>query len=159
MLTRMQKLYADYLLTGMDKVEAVLKAGYGKKSKKEDNIKYLRNKANNLSANIEVKAYIEMRLAEKDESILIKQNELLQYLSDCVRGKITEKRVVVYRDEHEIIDIEISNKDRMEAAKLLFKYFNLEGKGIDNKDDKPILIDDIEPNNIEDPDNEEEDNE
>lgn len=156
MLTIKMKLFADYYLTGMPQQEACRRAGYGENSKSSNNSEYIRKKASSLKNNPEIKEYIAHRLQEKqkkvakeieeaEEAILIRQNELLKYLSDCVRGTVQEKRVITYREDYEIIEMPICIKDRTEAAKLLFKYFDLENKGQDKKDDKPSIINDIKP--------------
>lgn len=152
MLTTQEKMLCEYYLVHFNRQKAMRQAGYGSNSRKEGKSleKYLHNKGSQLFAKQEIKDYIDEKMKEIETKLITEKESLLKYLARCVAGSLYEKKVITYRDDYEIIDVPICIKDRTEAAKLLFKYYDLEGKGQDKKSDKPKLIDDVKPNNLDD---------
>lgn len=149
-LTLQEKMLCNYYLSHFCKLKAMTQAGYGETSKKEGKQleKYLHNKAAAIFAKDYIKKYIADKLIEIEDKLVVSREELLKYLARCVAGDMYEKKIINYRDSYEIITIQICIKDRTEAAKLLFKFHDLEGKGKAENVDKPNLIDDIKENKI-----------
>ena len=149
-MTLQEKTLCDYYLSHFNKQKAMKQAGYGDNSKKTGKQleKYLNNKSSMIFAKQYIKDYISEQMKILEGKLIIDRNKLLEYLSKCVAGNMYEKRIINYRDSYELIDVQICIKDRTDAAKLLFKFYDLENKGENQNKDKPKIVNDIKPNNI-----------
>lgn len=113
-LTLKQKKFADeYIISGNATIAAI-KAGYSEKTAGqigEQNLKKL-----------EIKKYIEERLAQLDSEKIANQEEILQYLTSVMRGEHREQTLIGQgQGFQEITYIDVSAKDRLKAANLLNK--------------------------------------
>ena len=113
-LTLKQKKFADeYIISGNATIAAI-KAGYSEKTAGqigEQNLKKL-----------EIKKYIEERLAQLDSEKIADQEEILQYLTSVMRGEHREQTLIGQgQGFQEITYIDVSVKDRLKAANLLNK--------------------------------------
>lgn len=117
-LTLKQKRFADEYIISGNATEAALSAGYSKKTAN-------RIASENLSKLV-IRNYIDFRLEELENEAIAKQDEVLKYLSSVMRGQETEQTIVSAGDyRQEIVDIEVSAKDRLKAAELLGKRYAL----------------------------------
>lgn len=128
-LSERKKMCCEYYLECWSKTEAAKMAGY--KSKKSENLNTF---AYRLFNEPQVKEYLEQRLKEKKESLIIKQDEILAYLSNAIRGNESDKHVVtkrvgsgsgIFNDEIVEKDIPIKQKDRLKAAEIMSKIYKL----------------------------------
>lgn len=147
MLTRKKELFCKhYLSNGFRGGEAAMAAGY--RSAKRN---YLSTKASKLLQEEEVKAYIDKYKKkvddELDEKIKITQSELIEYLSNCVRGTEEEEVIVTMKECYQKDRIQIKQADRLKAAQMLFKYYSLDdaSKKDDEESNKIIINNDITP--------------
>lgn len=117
-LTAKQQRFCDEYLIDLNATQAAIRAGYSKKtaySIGEQNLKKL-----------ELKKYIEDRMAEKESALIADQNEVLKYLTAVMRGDHTEQTpIFIGEGIQKITDIDVSAKDRLKAAELLGKRYNL----------------------------------
>ena len=121
-LTAKQQRFCDEYLIDLNATQAAIRAGYSKKTAYaigEQNLKKL-----------ELKKYIEQRMAEKEKSLIADQDEVLKYLTSVLRGEGHEEVVVVEGcgDGHSsatTVARDISPKDRLKAAELLGKRYSL----------------------------------
>ena len=128
MLTERKKRFADNYIMSFNATDAARKAGYSAKSEKALGVK-----ASKLKNDPEVKKYIEERLKTKEDSLIVKQDEILAYLSGCIRGTETEKQTFVLRSgdkgsyDDELLEREIplKAKDRIKACELMAKIYKL----------------------------------
>jgi phage terminase small subunit len=98
-VTEKQKIFCDEYLIDCNATQAAIRAGYSGKSAYsigEQNLKKL-----------ELQEYIQKKLAEKNDALVAKQDEVLQYLTSVIRSE----------DE--------KTKDRLTAAELLGKRYAL----------------------------------
>ena len=113
-LTLKQKKFADEYIISGNATDAAIKAGYAKRSAGqigEQNLKKL-----------EIKKYIEERLAQLDSEKIANQEEILQYLTSVMRGEHREQTLIGQgQGFQEITYIDVSAKDRLKAANLLNK--------------------------------------
>lgn len=131
MLTERKKQFADYYLTCLNQTEAARKAGYT--SKRPDGIK---QKAYRLMQDSDIKEYISKRLGEKKEGLIVKQDQVLQYLSGCVLGTEKEKQYYIlksgdrgsFEDTLEEKEIDLKARDRIKAAEIMAKIYKLMDK-------------------------------
>lgn len=122
-LTEKQKRLVDYFIETGNQTEAAIKAGYSKK-----NARFVASRTLNLP---HVKAFLEKRLKEIEENRIAKATEVMQFLSDSMRGEIKEEVVVVEGcgdgcSSAKIVEKQIGANDRIKAAALLAKRYGLD---------------------------------
>lgn len=127
MLTKRKKLFCDHYLITLNATKAAGLAGY--LSKSPDGLKV---KGYTLMQEDCVKEYIAANLKEKDQDLIIKQEEILEYLSSVIRGTGTEKQFFVLRtggrsgaDELVEKDVSLKARDRIKASELMAKIYKL----------------------------------
>jgi phage terminase small subunit len=136
-LTEKQKRFADYYIESGNATESARRAGY-----KGNNLNKV---ASENLAKLDIKNYIDERIAEKDAIRIAKQDEILSYLSSIMRGEHTEQTLRgVGEGAQTISDIDVSAKDRIKAAELLGKRYAMwtENKNIDVQG-SVMFVDDI----------------
>lgn len=117
-LTAKQQRFCDEYLIDLNATQAAIRAGYSKKtaySIGQENLK-----------KPEINAHIEKRMAEKEEALIAKQDEVLQYLTSVMRGE--SKSSVLARDDmgaEYIIQKPPDEKERLKAAELMGKRYSL----------------------------------
>lgn len=121
-LTNRQKAFADYYIELGNATEAARRAGY--KGKNVNKI------ASENLAKLDIKHYIDERMALIESKRIAKSEEVLQYLTRVLRGEETEQVVVIestgdFMSEARLIDKELSAKDKLKAAELLGKRYRL----------------------------------
>lgn len=121
-LTNRQKAFADYYIELGNATEAARRAGY-----KGKNINKI---ASENLAKLDIKQYIDERMAIIESERIAKAEEVLQYLTRVLRGEETEQVVVVestgdFMSEARLINKELSAKDKLRAAELLGKRYRL----------------------------------
>jgi phage terminase small subunit len=116
-LTIKQKLFADYYIELGNASKAALKAGYSKRS--------AHNIAAENMAKPAIKEYIAARMAEKDAERIASQDEVLQFLTDVMRGNVTEQMPLLDGNGYQrLANLDAAQpKDRIKAAELLGKRY------------------------------------
>lgn len=112
-----QKRFADYYIELGVAEQAALKAGYSES--------YSRGNAHKLLANVSIKNYIEEQMAKKDSERIASQDEVLSFLTQVLRGEVTEQVPITMKDYWEMTNKEPSIKDRTKAAELIGKRYAL----------------------------------
>ena len=105
-LTPKQRAFADYYIETGNATEAARRAGY-----KGKNINRIASE--NLSK-LDIKQYIDERLAKIEDERIAKGEEVLQYLTRVMRG-----------EEKDHFGLDASLQDRTKAAELLGKRYRL----------------------------------
>ena len=85
-LTPKQKRFCDEYLISLNATQAAIKAGYSKKT--------ARNIGNENLTKPDIRDYIEKRMAEKEDALIAKQDEVLKYLTSVMRRELKEVAVV-----------------------------------------------------------------
>ena len=115
-LTEKQKAFADEYIISLNATDAAIKAGYSKNSAKEIGHENLTKP--------HIKKYIENRLKEKESARIATQDEVLEYLTEVMRGE--KEEVDVFFDDHGQ-EREIRQppkvRERTKAAELLGKRY------------------------------------
>lgn len=130
-MTNAQKIFCDEYLIDMNATKAYKKA-YPSTKKDET----ARASASRLLTNVNVKSYIETRMAEKEEEAIADQDEVLRYLTSVLRGE-SESEVIVVEGEGDgcssarRIKKAPDEKERLKAGELLGKRYGL---FVDKKD-------------------------
>lgn len=129
-LTEKQRRFVDYYVETGNKTEAAKKAGYSEKTAASIGDENLRKPA--------IKAAIDARLRELEGKRIAKADEVMKFLTSTLRGEVKEERIVVEgtgdgRSDARIIKVQVSARDRLEAAKSLLKRYPMQ---LDAKEQK-----------------------
>lgn len=129
-LTEKQKRFIDFYIETGNATEASRKAGYASKAAYATGAENLRKP--------QIKAAIDARLKELEDSRIAKADEVLKFLTATLRSQVTEPHVIVEGtgdgcSEAKVIETGPSVRDRIEAAKNLLKRYPTE---MDSKEQK-----------------------
>lgn len=141
-LTRKQQLFADeYIRTG-NAYQSAVSAGYSHNYAKGNIVKLLEN--------VSVKSYIDARLEELKKESIAEQDEILQYLTSVMRGKMTDEELMLVPTGDFMSEVERHEKRadivaRTKAAELLGKRYAMwtDKQEVEHSGDI-IFVDDIE---------------
>lgn len=116
-LTVKQRRFADYYIESGNATAAALKAGYSKRSAKDIGPENLQKPL--------IKEYIATIMAEKDNERIASHDEVLQFLTDVMRGSVTEQIPLLDGDGYQkLANLDAAQpKDRIKAAELLGKRY------------------------------------
>ena len=158
-LTDKQQRFCDEYLIDLNGTQAAIRAGYSKKTARQ-------MAAENLTKP-DIKEYIEKRMAEKEESLIAKQDEVLKYLTAVMRRELKESIVVTLQNKTEkwvkdeetgklkkqpvteespaVVDIPAKLSDANKAAELLGKAYAMFTEKIDGDvKAKVMIVDDMD---------------
>ena len=133
----MRKKFADeYIICG-NATQAAIDAGYSKRSAKQTGSRLLDQ--------TEIKEYIAERMKELEAKSIADQTEILQYLTRVIRDEETEEVLInVGNFEQEVQTVKVSSKEKIKAAELLGKRYQLWTDKVDINSTEGIkIIDDI----------------
>lgn len=117
-LSEQQKRFADYYIETGNATQSYLKAGYKAKGKSAE------VNASRLLGNAKVKEYVDALIAQKDGERIAKQDEVLEFLTDVMRGQVKEQFPLgLGMGEQTLVKKELDGKDRIKAAELLGKRY------------------------------------
>lgn len=128
-LTKKQEMFVEEYIIDLNATQAAIRAGYSKKTAGqigEQNLKKL-----------EIQQAINEKLAEKKEKIIMKQDEILERLTQQGRREATDYQVVITEKPvtnekgdvvaieklPEIVEVPTQNKDVIKALETLGKYY------------------------------------
>jgi len=121
-----QKAFADYYIETNNATEAAKRAGYSEKT--------AYSIGNENLSKPEIKVYIQERLAAKDAERIASQDEVLEFLTQVMRGEVPDQ-----------LGFETSVKDRSKAGELLGKRYGLFTDNMNlNAQVSVKIVDDIE---------------
>lgn len=117
-LTEKQKRFAEEYLIDLNATQAATRAGYSPKTAYSIGEQNLRK--------LEVRAYIDARLAEIRSEKTADAQEVLEYLTAVMRGGETEETLRLAGDGvQEVTEIAVSAKERLKAAELIGRRFGM----------------------------------
>ena len=117
-MKREWQIFADEYIISLNATQSYLKA-YPNVT--EDTA---RTNGCKLLANTNIKNYIDEQLAKKQDERIMKQDEILRLLTSIARGEQTEQTLQLCGDGcQELVDKDISAKDRLKALELLGKRY------------------------------------
>jgi phage terminase small subunit len=141
-VTQKQLRFINEYLIDLNATQACIRAGYSKKNAN-------RIGSENLSK-LDIKREIDKRMAEKEDSLIAKQNEVLAYLTSVLRGE-SESEVVLTEligdgcSEIRHVTKRPDEKERLKAGELLAKRYGLLTDKIDGNVTVPIVLKDDVP--------------
>lgn len=115
--------FAEEWLKTTNATQSAIKAGYSERT--------AYSAGNRLLKKVDVKQYIDERLAEMQESSIADTNEVIQFLSSTMRGDIPDQ-----------FGLDPALNDRLKAAELLGKRYKLftDKQEISGADGEPIKV-------------------
>ena len=138
-MTAKQQRFCDEYLIDLNATQAAIRAGYSKKTAKQIGQENL--------TKLDIKEYIEKRMAEKEKALIADQDEVLKYLSSVMRREMKESVVVTLQNKTEkwvkdedtgklkkqtiteespaVVEIPARLSDANKAAELLGKAYGL----------------------------------
>ncbi|OMF17232.1 terminase small subunit [Paenibacillus amylolyticus] len=119
-LSEQQKRFADYYIETGNATQSYHSAGYKAKGKSAE------VNASRLLANAKVRQYVDELIAKKDAKRIAKQDEVLEFLTNVLRGEVKEQFPLgMGMGEQSLVKKELDGKDRIKAAELLGKRYAL----------------------------------
>ena len=139
-LTAKQQRFVEEYLIDLNATQAAIRAGYSKNTAKQIGQRLL--------TNVDLKNYIQERMAEKEKELIADSDEVLRYLTSVLRGK--SEAHVLARDEigaERIVSKPPDEKERLKAAELLGKAHMIFTEKVNVDGAIPVVIsgdDDLE---------------
>ena len=97
-----------------------------------------------LLANTNIKDYIDLKLAEKQDERIMKQDEILRILTSIARGEATEQTLKGEGNGYQVlVNKDVGAKDRLKALELLGKRYGTFTEKIDVSVSKSEKLADI----------------
>ena len=125
-MTAKQQLFCDEYLIDLNATQAAIRAGYSEK--------YAHTNAAKLLQNTTIMDFIAARMAEKEESLIAKQDEVMRYFTSVMRGESRSSVLArTVEGSEEVIEKPPDEKERLDAAKQLAKRYGLDGEEIERQ--------------------------
>lgn len=117
-LNTRQKLFCNEYLIDLNATQAAIRAGYSERT--------ARSQGQRLLTNVDIKAYIDERLVEKEEILVASQDEVLQTLTRILMGDERGTALVgLGMGEQRVSQVPPTNAEKIRAAEILGKYYKL----------------------------------
>lgn len=154
-MTKKQQRFCDEYLVDLNGTAAAIRAGYSAKTAGVI-------AAENLKKPI-IAEYIEKRMAEKEEALVAKQDEIMKYLTAVMRRELSEHVVVTTSEKKsyyapdadgkmrkhteeketpEIVEIPAKLSDANKAAELLGRAYAMFSEKVEIEGAVPVIVDD-----------------
>jgi len=129
-LNEKQKAFCEYYIQSLNATEAAKKAGYSEKTASSMGAENLRKP--------QIKLYIDELLAKMQSERIADAEEVLQYLTDVMRGNVKDQ-----------FDLDPTIQDRTRAAELLGRRYKLfvDKQEISGKVEAVTILNDIPRSN------------
>lgn len=148
-LTEKQKRFCDEYLVDLNGTQAAIRAGYSEKTAKQI--------AQQNLTKLDIQEYIKKRMAEKEDALIAKQDEVLQTLTRVLRRQEMDtvvvtckerssgydengKKVIVEKEIPRVVQIPTRVNDLNKAAELLGKRYGLYTEKIETDVDMELNI-------------------
>jgi phage terminase small subunit len=148
-LTSKQQRFCDEYLVDLNATQAAIRAGYSKKTAKQI--------AQQNLTKLDIQEYIKKRMAEKEDALIAKQDEVLQTLTRVLRRQEMDtvvvtckerssgydengKKVIVEKEIPRVVQIPTRVNDLNKAAELLGKRYGLYTEKIETDVDMELNI-------------------
>lgn len=148
-LTEKQKRFCDEYLVDLNATQAAIRAGYSEKTAKQI--------AQQNLTKLDIQEYIKKRMAEKEDALIAKQDEVLQTLTRVLRRQEMDtvvvtckerssgydengKKVIVEKETPRVVQIPTRVNDLNKAAELLGRRYGLYTEKIETDVDMELNI-------------------
>ena len=125
-MTAKQQRFCDEYLIDLNATQAAIRAGYSEKNARVV-------AAQNLTK-LNIQEYISERMAEKEDNLIAKQDEVLRYFTSVMRGESRSSVLArTVEGSEEVIEKPPDEKERLDAAKQLAKRYGLDREEIEKQ--------------------------
>lgn len=148
-MTEKQKRFCDEYLIDLNATQAAIRAGYSPNG--------INKRVSRMMANDGIQEYIKKRLAEKEDALIAKQDEVLQTLTRVLRRQEMDtvvvtckerrsgydengKKVIVEKEVPQLVQVPTRVSDLNKAAELLGKRYGLYTEKVDLDADAELHI-------------------
>ena len=133
MLNEKQQRFADEYLIDLNKTQAAIRAGYSEKTASAQ--------ASRMLKNVNVSAYINERMAKRQEETIATADEVMRYLTSVIRGQ-SRSHVLARNDlgAEYILEKPPDEKERLKAAELMGKRHQLFTDKVKVDGNMPVMI-------------------
>jgi len=148
-VTEKQKRFCDEYLIDLNATQAAIRAGYSPNG--------INKRVSRMMANDGIQEYIKKRLAEKEDALIAKQDEVLQTLTRVLRRQEMDtvvvtckerrsgydengKKVIVEKEVPQLVQVPTRVSDLNKAAELLGKRYGLYTDKVDLDADAELHI-------------------
>ncbi|MFI3175631.1 MAG: terminase small subunit [Bacillota bacterium] len=108
-----QKRFCEEYLANSNATQAAIVAGYSPKT--------ARSQGQRMLTNVDIKNYIDGRMKSRDDNLVASADEILQYLTNVVRGESKSEVVLVAGEDVRSVKKTPDERERLKAAELLGK--------------------------------------
>ena len=136
-LTAKQKRFCTEYLIDLNATQAAIRAGYSEKTAYSMGQRLLKN--------VEIKKYIDQQLKQLKTEKTADAQEVLEYLTAVMRGEQKEQvPLLVGEGVQELVQKDVSVKDRLKAAELIGKRYALFTEKMELQSETTVqIVDDI----------------
>ena len=136
-MTAKQKRFCEEYLVDCNATQAAIRTGYSEKT--------ARAIGQRLLTNVDIKKYIDERLKAIKTEKTADAQEVLEYLTAVMRGEQKEQvPLLVGEGCQELVQKDISAKDRIKAAELIGKRYGLFTEKVELQGETTVqIVDDI----------------
>lgn len=132
-MTKKQQRFAEEYLIDCNATQAAIRAGYSAATAKQIGQRLL--------TNVDLKKYIDEKLAEMQNSTIASAEEVMQYLTSVVRGQSTSSVLSLCGDGcQEVIEKAPDERERLKAAELLGKRYGIFTDKMSLEGAVPVII-------------------
>lgn len=136
-MTPKQKRFCEEYLIDLNATQAAIRAGFSEKTAKSIASEYLTKP--------DIKEYISERMAQKNDELIAKQDEVLRYLTSVMRGESKSEIVVIEGtgvgfSAARRMKKNPDEKERLRAAELLGKRYGIYTEKIDQAVDMDLNV-------------------
>jgi phage terminase small subunit len=131
-MNKKRQIFADYYIETVNATQSAIKAGYSKKTAYSQGLRLLKN--------VEIKNYIKTTMDKKDSERIASQDEILEFLSNVLRGEIVEES---FNATGEKIYKKPTISDKLRVCEMFCKIYGLFDKDKDEKTQVVNIIYDI----------------
>ncbi|WP_334195997.1 terminase small subunit [Muricomes intestini] len=132
-MTKKQKRFCDEYLIDLNATQAAIRAGYSKKTAKEQGARLL--------SNVNIRPYLDDQLDQIHNQKTADAQEVIEFLTATMRGEHKEETLRFAGEGHQTIDnIAVGEKDRLKAAELIGKRYGIFTDKIDLDMDAELNI-------------------
>lgn len=132
-----QKRFCEEYLVDCNATQAAIRTGYSEKT--------ARAIGQRLLTNVDIKKYIDQQLQKLKNEKIADAQEVLEYLTSVMRGEQKEQVALLTGEGcQELVQKDISAKDRIKAAELIGKRYGLFTEKLELQGETTIqIVDDI----------------
>jgi phage terminase small subunit len=116
-MTAKQKRFCDEYLIDLNATQAAIRAGYSEKTAGVI-------ATENLQKPI-IQNYISERMSKKESELIATQDEVLQFLTEVMRGKKKDEKIITTADGECVVRQVANQSNQIKAAELLGKRYGI----------------------------------